>query len=298
VDVLDRHYVHRFYRQTLDGRCVVRTSALSAGVFGFTLADGLGAPLPARMNGAGDLPMRHHLSILAITAAFAVVGCKKDAAPAAKPAPATPAPAAAPAPAPAPAAAEPAAAEPAAAEPAAAEPAAAEPAAAEPAAADPAAAPAAAQPAEAPAAAEPAVAPAAAEPAAGPNALCEKAFDHVVGLIQADPTLPAEAKAAMKAEATDPAKRAANIEKCTKDKPELVECMLKATDMAGVGACQVPAGEAAPAAPEGGAAAPAAAPEGGAAPAPEGGAAPTPPAAPGDPAIPLKGSRIKFSEDG
>jgi hypothetical protein len=294
VDVLDRHYVHRFYRQTLDGRCVVRTSALSAGVFGFTLADGLGAPLPARMNGAGDLPMRHHLSILAITAAFAVVGCKKDAAPAAKPAPATPAPAAAPAPAPAPAAAE----------PAAAEPAAAEPAAAEPAAAEPAAAPAAAEPAEAPAAAEPAVAPAAAEPAAGPNALCEKAFDHVLGLIQADPTIPAEAKAAMKAEATDPAKRAANIEKCTKDKPELVECMLKATDMAGVGACQVPAGEAAPAAPEGGAAAPAAAPEGGAAPAPEGGAAPapeggaapTPPAAPGAAAIPLKGTKLSSGE--
>lgn len=58
--------------------------------------------------------------------------------------------------------------------------------------------------------------------------------------------MPDEAKAAMKTEATDPTRRAANIEKCMKDKPELVECMLKATDMASIGACQAPAGGARP----------------------------------------------------
>ena len=81
-------------------------------------------------------------------------------------------------------------------------------------------------------------APAAATPAGDMDVLCNKALDHIISLLEKDPSVPPEAKAMMKTQASDPAKRADSISKCKQDKPETVECMLRASDMAGMMACQ------------------------------------------------------------
>jgi hypothetical protein len=174
-------------------------------------------------------------AVAVVAASMLSAGCKKDAAKPAEPAkPAAPAaavPPVDPAAAPVDPAAKPA-------DPAAP---AADPAAAPVApAADPAAAPVA--PAADPAAAP--VAPAA-DPAAAGAVDCEKAVDHMIALITADATIPADKKAEALAQSQTPEGRAKAIEGCKAAPAAITSCMLAAPDLKAAIGCQMQAAAAA-----------------------------------------------------
>ncbi len=74
-------------------------------------------------------------------------------------------------------------------------------------------------------------------PAAPAADNCDKVFDHMIDLAVNEPSLPAEDRAAMKAGASDPARRAEFREQCKSLDAKVLECILAAKDPSAVEPC-------------------------------------------------------------